>query len=59
MNPTIKKTSPFLLIITGLFLLFYMGMAEPAGVCLLMGIVMIVERVWPERWEADKQKIDK
>lgn len=55
MNPILKKASPYLLILLGLFLLFYMGMAIPAGVCLLLGIVMIIEQIWPEEWEAEKK----
>lgn len=40
----------------GLFLLFWMNQAPAAGVFLTLGIVMILERIWPERWEADKRK---
>lgn len=58
MNLTFKKSTPYLLILLGLLLLFYMGMAIPAGVCLLLGIVMVFEYIWPEEWEADKKKKD-
>lgn len=52
MNPILKKASPFLLIVIGFFLLFYMEMAIPAGVCFLLGIIMIIEQIWPEKWES-------
>ena len=48
MNPTLKKFSPYLLILFGLFLLFFINQAIPAGVCLLIGIVMVIENIWPE-----------
>ena len=51
-----KKLSPYLLILLGLFVLFFMDMAEVAGVCLLIGIVMIFEQIWPEEWESEKLK---
>ena len=47
-----KKLYPYLLILLGLFLLFFIGQAEVAGVCLLIGIVMVIESIWPEEWEA-------
>lgn len=56
MNQILKKTSPYLLILLGLFLLLWMGQAPTAGVCLVIGIVMIIEKIWPEEWEADKKK---
>jgi len=51
-----KILTPYLLIVLGLFLLFWMCMAVPAGVCLLLGIVIILERIWPEEWEAENKK---
>ena len=45
-----------MLILLGLFLLFYMGMAVYSGVFLLVGIVMTIERIWPEEWEAEKKR---
>lgn len=56
MNIIKKKYTPFLLLLLGLYLLFWMGQAMPAGICLLLGIIMILERIWPEEWEADKKK---
>ncbi len=58
MNMTLKKLSPCLLILLGLFLLFYLGQAEAAGVCVLVGIVMVIESIWPEKW-GEKKKIRK
>ena len=56
MNTALKKLTPFLLILLGLFVLMLMGNVIVAGVCLLFGIVMVIERIWPEKWEADKNK---
>lgn len=56
MNTALKKTTPFLLLLLGLFMLFMMGNVMIAGVCILLGIVMVIERIWPEKWEADKNK---
>ena len=50
MSNSLRKSSPYLLILLGLILLFYIGLAIPAGVCFLIGIVMIFERIWPEEW---------
>lgn len=51
-----RKFYPYLLILFGLLILFFIGLAPVAGVCLLLGIVMIIERKWPEDWEADKKR---
>ncbi len=53
MNSTLKKLSPLLLVLLGLLLLFIIGQAEAAGVCFLLGIVMIFLRIWPEKWGAN------
>jgi len=49
-----KKSKPYLIILLGLLLLFWFNQVIPAGVFLLLGIVMIIESIWPEKWEADK-----
>lgn len=51
-----KKFYPYLLILLGLLILFIIGQPTIAGVCLLLGIVMVLESIWPEKWEADKCK---
>ncbi len=56
MNTALKKMTPFLLILLGLFVLLLMGNVIVTGVCFLFGIVMVLERIWPEKWEADKNK---
>lgn len=56
MNPTFKKFSPYLLILLGLLILFFIGQPIAAGVCLLLGIVMVLESIWPEKWESSKRK---
>lgn len=53
MGNKLNIITPFLVILFGLFLLFFVDQPIPAGVCFLIGIVMIVERVWPETWESD------
>lgn len=52
MGKKLNKKTPFLVIVLGLLLLFLLGQPIPAGVCFLIGIVMIVERIWPEKWES-------
>lgn len=56
MSSYIKKLSPYLLIVLGLLLLFFMDQAIPAGVCFLIGFVMIVEKIWPEKWETENYR---
>jgi len=46
----LKKSIPFLLVIFGLLLLFVLQQAEVAGIFILIGIVMLIERKWPEEW---------
>lgn len=55
MSTALKNLSPYLLILLGLLLLFFAGQAEVAGVCLLLGIVMVILRIWPEEWGSDKR----
>lgn len=56
MNTTLKNSLPYLLILLGILILFLIELGPAAGVCLLLGIVMIFESVWPEKWETDKQQ---
>ena len=46
---------PYFLIVLGLLFLFLIGQEIPAGVCFLIGFVMIIETILPERWESDKE----
>jgi len=48
-----KKVFPYLLILLGILLFLFLEQPIPAGVCILVGIVMVVERIWPEKWEPD------
>ena len=52
-----KKLTPYLLILLGLLILLIIGVAPVAGVCILLGIVMIIESIWPEKWEQEKQEL--
>lgn len=56
MNPTLQKLTPYLLILLGLIILFMTKLSIVAGVCLLIGIVMFFEQIWPEKWGADIHK---
>lgn len=58
MNTSLKKLSPYFFILFGLFVLFFIGLVPVAGACLLLGIVMMIERKWPEEWETDKKRIE-
>ena len=46
----LMKAMPFLLIVFGFFTL---GMFQDyvAGACMVIGIVMLIERIWPEKWD--------
>lgn len=55
MNTTLKRFLPILLILLGLYLLLWMGQAPVAGVCMVIGIVMILERIWPEKWGSEQK----
>lgn len=50
-----KKSIPYLLILLGLLILFVIEQPIAAGVCLLLGIVMMLEQIWPEEWEASNK----
>ena len=45
-----KKIFPYLLILFGLLLLFFINKPIPAGICFLIGFVVMIERAWPEKW---------
>lgn len=51
----LKVSIPYLLILLGLLLLFILSQPIPAGISLLLGVVMIIERIWPEKWEKEKK----
>ncbi len=42
-----KKASPYLVLLFGILSLFYLGNVYVAGVLIILGIVMIFERIWP------------
>lgn len=45
----IKRIAPFLLIVFG-FLTLDMFQGMIAMTCMVIGIVMLIERIWPEKW---------
>ena len=53
MNTTLENLSPYLFILLGLLILFFIGQAEVAGVCILLGVVMIILQIWPEKWGSE------
>ena len=57
MKPKYIQFLPYLIIIWGLFLLIKMNQPIPAGVCFLLGLVVIIERIWPEKWGGKKGSI--
>lgn len=48
-----KKSLPYILILVGLLIQILVGIAPAAGICILLGIVMFIERMWPEKWEPE------
>lgn len=53
MNSTKKQLAPLFLILFGFILLFFIGHAISAGICFLIGIVVLIENIWPEKWGKD------
>ena len=44
---------PLLVIVLGLLLLQLFGIYV-GGLCIVFGIVMLIERKWPEKWENEE-----
>lgn len=55
MNTILKILTPYFLILLGLLILLIINQSIVAGVCFLFGIVMVIESIWPEKWEADQK----
>lgn len=51
------KALPWLLIIFGILTL-NMFQGYLALACMVIGIVMLIERVWPEKWDEDENEKD-
>ena len=56
-NGLLMKVMPLLLIVFG-FLTLDMFQGFIALPFMVIGIVMIIERKWPEKWESDKMSRD-
>ena len=54
-NNKMMKMLPLLLIVIG-FLTLDMFQGYVALACMVTGIVMIIEKIWPEQWESDKSQ---
>lgn len=54
MNTTLLKLTPLLLFLFGFFVLFMTDFAIIAGIFLLLAVIMIIEQIWPEKWELEK-----
>ena len=52
----LKNAFPYLLFFIGLISLFMINQPILACVIFLLAIVIILERIWPEEWDADKKK---
>ena len=50
MKPVYKTFLPYLLIVFGFLFLGYTNIAIIAGPIIIIGFVMILERIWPEEW---------
>ena len=50
----LMKAMPWLLIVFG-FLTLNMFQGYVALACMVIGIVMIIERIWPEKWDNDNK----
>lgn len=51
----LMKTLPVLLILFG-FLTLNMFQGYVALSCMLIGIVMFIERIWPEKWASNTEE---
>lgn len=54
MNSLVSKLLPIFLIFMGVLVLFAFNMGIVAGVSILVGIVIIIERLFPEKWGRDE-----
>ena len=52
-NGWLMKAMPWLLIVFG-FHTLNMFQGYLALTCMVIGIVMLIERVWPEKWDSEK-----
>lgn len=53
-NSWLMKAMPWLLIFLGIYTL-NMFQGYVALSCMLIGIVMLIERVWPEKWGVENE----
>ena len=53
----LMKALPWSLIVFG-FLTLNMFQGYIAITCMVIGIVMLIERVWPEKWKSDDMSRD-
>lgn len=53
-NGLLMKAMPLLLIVFGFFTLdMFQGYVALA--CMVIGIVMLIERIWPEKWDIESK----
>ena len=50
-----KKSIPFILFVFG-FLTLNMFQGLVAIACMVIGLVMLIERIWPEKWASDAEE---
>ena len=53
-NGLLMKAMPLLLIVFG-FLTLNMFQGYLALTCMVIGVVMIIERIWPEKWGSEQK----
>ena len=52
-NSVLMKVLPWILIFGGFYSLVFLPPII-AGSCLVVGITMLIERIWPEKWDSEK-----
>ena len=57
MNTLLKKTLPLLLILLGFLILCFIEKPIISGIFILLGIIMMIERKWPERMNSKNQNM--
>lgn len=53
MNKSLKNATPYFLLLIGLFFLIIINIPILAGLFCMLGIFIILEEKWPEKWGDD------
>ena len=57
MNTLLKKSLPLFLILLGFFILCLIEQPIISGVFILLGIIMMIERKWPEKMDSENKNM--